>query len=411
MLFSLLIACEPFGSATPPEVSRDPIATAAHPESYEDTWMVVVHTSRTRGELPATWDALVAISRDGARPERLESSHFKGLLPCDEIVVAAGIPEREGALLLSEGLRVSGVDNYVKNAGAYVGPDPRMAEACSTTALPAHSGAQLAVSRGGVLHLPLRLPDTVHARALEGADEPHASEDKTRWTAALPVQAVGEIELGMMFTAVGLDGMAQECSVSGFSVLTEGQPHFSDLQDGTLDAPGCGTPRIHAVLSCDAPEVALVVPREEAPPRVHGLTEAAPGVFSETLRSEDSFQALYRTLTAQASELGVPLSEASAGSVVSGSSLRRVGLHLTTGEGLDVCGGADLSAPLHAITDAEGAVVMPFVSLPWRTPIGIAQEGGAWRWIVRDWTGSWALLDATGAVLDHWEREYCDCSC
>lgn len=411
MLFSLLLACELVETPTSPGASRDPIATASSPESYQDTWLVVIHTSRVRGELPESWDALVAISRDGARPERLESSHFKGLLPCHEIVVAAGIPEREGALLLSEGLRVSGVDNTVKNAGAYVGPDPRMAEVCSATVLPEHSGAQLAVSREGALHLPLRLPDTVHSRALEGAGEAHVSDDPTRWSAMLPVETVGETTLGAAYTAVGLDGVAQDCLVTGFSVLTEGQPHFSDLQDGALDAPSCGIPRIHAVLSCDAPEVALVVRGEMTPPRVHGLAEAEPDVFSDALRSEASFQELHRALTTQASGLGTPLLEAPVASAVSGSSMRRVGLHLTTGAGLDVCGGADLSAPLHAITDAEGAVVMPFVSLPWRAPVGIAQEAGAWRWIVRDWTGSWSLLDVTGAVLEQWEREFCDCAC
>ncbi|MFT5684706.1 MAG: hypothetical protein ACI8RZ_005650 [Myxococcota bacterium] len=414
MLLTLLLACDfAESSADPAEVTgaTDPITVSADPAQYADTWLVVVHSSRTSGELPESWDALVAISRDGARPERLNSSHFKGLMPCYEIVIAAGIPDRQGAGLLSEGLRVSGVDNYIKNAGAYVGPDPRIDAACEPAVVTAADGPDIAVSRAGALHLSLSLPDAVHERALEGVADPKKLADATSWSAPLPVQTIGTVSLGAGYTAVGLDGVAQDCTVTGFSALTEGQPHFGYFQRGELDSPGCGEPRIHAVLSCDAAEVALVVPAGSTPPTVHGLAPSTPQPLSEHLRSLDRFQSIHRDLSAQAARLDASLQESGTVGEVTGTTLQHIGVELITGEGLNVCGYDDLNAPLHAVVDADRQVVLPFVALPWTTPVGIAQVGSSWRWIVRDWTGTWELRDTEGDVVSRWERMFCDCAC
>jgi hypothetical protein len=416
MLFSLLLACDsPALSEAPaassaPVAPADPAPLAADPARYGETWLVVVNSSRTPGELPESWDALVAISRDGARPERLRSSEFKGLMPCYEIIVAAGIPDLAGARLLSEGLRVSGVDNYIKNAGTYVGPDPRIDEACQGPASVSTDAVSIAASRAGALYLPLSLPDAVAERAMESAGAQAMLGDATTWSAPLTVQTIGDVSLGAAYSVIDLAGEVQTCQVDGFVVLTDGEPHFGYYQEGDQSAPGCGQPRIHARLSCDAPDAALVVADGAPLPALLPITEPESAPLPEAARAHDSFQSLHRTLTGQAAERGAPLVEVSSAVGVS-DSLRYLQVRLMTGEGNNLCGGEDLNTTLYAVMDVQGGLVMPFVDMDWTRPVAVIQQGETFSWLSQDWTGSWELREAGGEILSQWYREYCDCGC
>ena len=73
----------PAPAATAPPV--DPIPAAADPTRYDGAWLVLVQASRETGVLPDSWPILFGIEMSGVRPERLNTGHYKGLMPCYEI--------------------------------------------------------------------------------------------------------------------------------------------------------------------------------------------------------------------------------------------------------------------------------------------------------------------------------------
>ncbi len=420
MLSVLLLACDaPAPDVTPetvslaaPSAAVDPIAAASDPARYGDAWLVLLQSSTEPGVVPESWAALSDAAIAGVAPARLNSGHYKGLMPCYEIVVAAGSSDKSAMAALSAELKAAGVDNYMKNAGAYIGTDPRIEEACrATVSSEAPAGVRIAVSRAGALRLPLELPAVVSERVLSGLTVSPRGEDFSAWYAPIPVQTIGAVSIGQAFTVAG-DGAARSCAVTGFEALQEGQPHFGDTERGPLSRPMCGELVVHAVLDCDSRiGAALVVEDGTAAPVLHVLPPLQRADLTPSARQHSSFATVHAALTAQARDKGEPLAEEITAAAIDGTELTWVRAQLTTGDGMDTCGGEDINTVLVAAAGADGAVTTPFVNADWSTPVALARIGEADHWLVRTWTDAWVLLSPAGEAVYRWDRAFCDCAC
>ena len=422
MITILLLACdgstpegESASSTLPmaPAVAADPIPVTDDPARYGDAWLVLLQSSKEDGKVPESWAALSAAGIEGVAPERLDSGHYKGLMPCYEIVVAMGTADKSAASTISKALTAAGVDNYMKNAGPYIGPDPRIEAACSATASnDAPDGVRIAVSRDGALRVPLDLPEALAERALAGLTVSMRGEDPSAWSASIPVQTIGEVSVGQTFT-VAADGAARDCAVTGFEAVQEGQPHFSYIDTTELlSRPMCGQMMAHAVLDCDSSiGAALVVDAGTAAPSLHILPPLSLRELAPEVRQHDSFAAVHAELTAQAQGMEEALSEEIAAADIDGTGLTWLRAQLTTGEGLDFCGNNDINAVLVATLDADGAISAPFITTGWSQPMALARIGGVDHWLMRTWTESWELLSSDGEVVYRWNRDFCDCTC
>jgi len=327
--------------------------------------------------------------------------------------VAAGSTDKGAMAALSAALKAAGVDNYMKNAGAYIGADPRIEAACSASASSASSdGVRIAVSRDGALRLPLDLPEAVAERALDGITVTQRGDDPSAWSASIPMQTIGEVSLGQTFTVAG-DGPVRSCAVTGFEALQEGQPHFGYLDsESGLSRPMCGEMVAHAVLDCDSSiGAALVVGDGALAPALHVLPPLSLSELTPPVRQHDSFATVHAELSSAAQFMGEPLEEEIAAAAIDGTELSWIRAQLTTGEGMNFCGNDDLNAVLVATIDADGAVAAPFIATDWSQPIALARIEGADHWLMRTWTDSWELLSTDGEVVYRWHRDFCDCSC
>ena len=136
LLLSALLACTDTtgpAAATPPErgaqarearetarATADPIPTAPNPKAYSQAWLVLLKSSKVKGELPDAWTALQASSL-AVRPERLDSGHFKGLMPCYEITIAAAEADKSKAKALSQELKAA---EERRASSPHAGPTP-----------------------------------------------------------------------------------------------------------------------------------------------------------------------------------------------------------------------------------------------------------------------------------------------
>ena len=139
-----LLGCEdgePTGPETPttvktetPDIPRT--APRVDGAEYSEAWLVILASSAQPGETPAALATILAEPEafPGATPIRLDSSRYKGLMPCFEVVAALATPEQATARALSEILRERGLDHYIKNTGRWVGERPAVEESCARQA-------------------------------------------------------------------------------------------------------------------------------------------------------------------------------------------------------------------------------------------------------------------------------------
>ena len=219
-------------------------------------YWVIVSSKEESGANPPALEKLRAHPDLGVEITRLQSSRFKNLKPCLEVIIAGAFAAKDRAVALSSKLRELGIDNYVKNAGAYVGAGAKVDAYCADKKEPpplqgtCGSLAFVEVWNGRVF---------MEVTADRRSDLKPTMLDFRAWTATIAATQVGDTKVGDKVRLFDTDTVAAIgiCTITRFVDLTRGTPHFSYSQNEEgmqIDptAPGCGSPETFAELQCPA---------------------------------------------------------------------------------------------------------------------------------------------------------------
>lgn len=382
---------------------------AARPATYADKVLVILNASLEQGAAPP-W-LPVAARTPGVQLARLDSSSFKNLMPCYEIIVAGAFSDKKQALALHATLKAAGVDVAVKPAGAYLGPRPELAGTCAAMRAPPARSEQVLLRAAPGFRLPL--DPAVEAQALASAPKVKAMRaELDAWSAPLPHRTLGRWSVGQTLPGVRHEAGPATCTITGFSVGVAGTPHFGWVQEGDHSAPQCGTPAVYANVDCDAdlidtrPGARAAVPRGAPRPPKEPLAERAPPwpALAEALdrgaaHAAQQGSALKQEWTVRPVELG-------------GERLRIVNVKLWTNEGFAVCGGEDLLEVWTGVLGPDDKARGPAVNTTFAAVLGLVQAGpGAPLELhLRDeLTGSERLVGGPEEL--RLDLPFCDCGC
>lgn len=428
-------AAPPAPSEPAPTPARDPgaasLAALGSPAdaALADHWLVVLGSERDpRTPIPGA-AKLLASPDVPDHVRQLNSSRFKNLMPCYAITVADTTPDKAAALTLSQRLDELGIDHYVKNAGAWVGPSAALDAWCAATLhgndsgdTGGDAGAVVLFADVGRLWLPIDAPETVIGHTLRGAPPPVALSDRLdAWRQPLAIDRMGPIGLGSAWRAVDVTtGGVVSCTVVSFDALTLGAPHFGAFEGKTPTAPTCGAPRVFAELTCDGP-----VPREGTWVGVYGSTALAayrPAADESTGRGTGpQIVAATAALTADTDWEADPVD-------IEGEVTRDVRITRWSGPDGDValvegvraagdgvCGGDRQSwAGLFALAGDElGAPLGGFVNTPFGSVVGVLDARGDGRpeLVTRAFPLTTAVTATDGSSVNVLALDYCDCAC
>ncbi len=403
----------PVKTPAPAEVAPPPPSPPIDGKNYDGKWLIILSSSKEAGVVPTGTEDLPDVVR-------LQSSQFKGLMPCYEIVVAGAFAKRKAALARSQELTEQGIDNYAKPAGEYIGDDSRLEAYCNGETTSA-CDADFRFVEGDYMDLAL---DAVAAERATAQAPPEKREGESDfWKADLSVEKVEDWSIGQELDGYGLDGTKQACKITGFTTITRGTPHFGWYQ-GEQSAPGCGSSQVFAKLDCAGPV------RFAAPAGGQAVTGFAPdgtkpgsqsvGAAKELLKRDTAYQIAYSRASQQAAEAGEDLAEEI--SIQQFSSKKAVYLvatsHLTTGEGDDWCGADDLNITISGVVTApaEGRpaeLIVRFREMEGAEVTGLLDFGadGRLEVVEQSWPQRTTVQTAKGKEICAIEIDYCDCPC
>lgn len=164
----------PPGPDAPPAGALPALVTAPAEAALADRFLVVLGSKRDAEEAIPALAALASHPEVAATPARLASSRFKNLMPCYTVTIAGALDDKAEALAVSAALKGIGVDNYVKNAGAYVPRSAAIDAYCEASPAAPAGAARILALVDGRPWLPLPAPDAVVANATRGAPHPKA---------------------------------------------------------------------------------------------------------------------------------------------------------------------------------------------------------------------------------------------
>ena len=398
----------PQPAAEPPlTVARaTPAALPSDDPTLADHYLVILASKLDPAEVTPALDAVRALGALGAKARTLYSSRFKGLMPCYHVAIADASTDRKAAFALAKKLSAAGVDNYVKTAGAYVGPSPTLDAFCAGMAageaeatdarLVALAGGRAWVPTGG--SVPDGLPDPV---AL--------GEDYAEWLQ--PMEGGGE---GQAWTALEIgSGDTVACGERGQAALTLGTPHFGVLQgEGPPSSPACGSAEVYAELDCDLPVGQwLAVPADGPKPVAFAGGDAAPTLEAEAKAALARVEGWTSYEAAEGGELArtVRVARYSGGGAT---------FHVVEGtieDGESVCGGDEVAwrAVYAAEGDGLGRRLGPFVEEHFSRLVGLVDiEGdGAPELVTDAFPAESTIWRLDGSPVASRSVAYCDCPC
>lgn len=431
LLSALLIACTgttelpaepPVGTAAPvapvappsptpapaPEPPADGIPTLAGAE-HSEAWWVILSSKKEPGVPVPGVEALK--SRSDVRLGRLQSSQFKGLMPCYEVVVAGTFAKKDEALALSAELKKTGLDHYVKNAGKFVGESEQLDAWCSAQLADAGAGHPSRWPTWGVdrAHVVLDVPADVAERLVAQAGKPKRLDDEL-FVAELNLEEAGAYKKGEAWRTgkLGDDGGVQDCVLDRFAVAWQGTPHFGWME-GDKSSPGCGEPELVGVLKCSETggDVAWPLSRPVASLKTVEIGHDLEPLAMNALRKN----AVYATARAEAETHGGEVKEEIVfNGWTDGKTLYvTASTKITTGEGYDLCGGEDFVAMVSGMIDSEGKVVVPFTAGSAYELKGVVVEDGQPQMVGEQFPNTRLIRGATADFTE--SRDYCDCPC
>lgn len=402
------------GGAEPPTTVAKPAGPPLPPEAPElgEHYLVILASKLDPAEVEPALSAARALGEPGARARTLLSSRYKNLMPCYHVAIADAFADKKAAFALSKTLTASGVENYVKNAGAYVGPSPAIDAFCAgfvaedagmpSVRIVTVAGGRAWVPASGTLPDGLppaqRLGEDYDAWLQPVAGDPGGAEEPARWT-VLDVKT----------------GKTTSCGRKGYGALTLGTPHFGVMQaEEKPSEPACGDPALHAELDC-ALEPGLYVATPEGGKAPSALEPAGSGgpELEAAARAELEKVAGFRDFKASDPEgtvtrtVRVTRWKGTAGA-----------FHVVEGlaeDGAGVCGGDEVA--FRALYAAEGEGLGrrlgPFVEEHFSTLQGVLDlEGdGAPELFTTAFPDERTAWRSDGAELSRSSIAFCDCAC
>jgi len=377
---------------------------APDPATYGNKWLVMLSAKVERGHIPEGLDR--AERTPGVSVVRLDSSSFKNLMPCYELVVAGAFSDVKAARKLGAALAAAGVDHALKNAGAHVGARPELASACAAMREGSTPDTGPVVF-GGLTGVPVPVPSAVADRALQHVDTLDATSEES-WATPLTAQTIGDWQVGHTVPGGSYERGAETCTITGFSAAAEGTPHCGWREAGLSRPPPCGETRLTADLTCSAEVVAapgtpLAVGQWTGPWLAGHNPNAWPEANTSIARGQDA-ATREKPLTATWKQRNASLHNQT---VVVHT------LQVITGDGEWVCGGGDYMASYVGVTDTTGTPLTPWFETTGAEVRGIFSvqpDQGPTIHTVDIITGSHRALAADGTAHEQ-TRGYCDCPC
>lgn len=406
-------------SPTPPAATAAPagstVPLAADAASFGGKWLVITASNREPGQVPAAVAALIG-TPEGDAFVRLDSSRYKGLMPCYDVIIGGAYDKRADALARVTALKAAGVDAYAKPAGVYVGADARVEAYCRGVDAPHACPERVRfVERwGDASYAYLGLDSALVERALANVAAPTPiTTQKDAWRSPLAARSLDGLDVGASLPVVRPDGHSSSCAVTGFVALTRGIPHFGWAEHSDGKSPGCGEPALFAQLDCDAPTGSLAGAPGSAAPLVGQMRHVRTDGPAKRLANTGAFAAVRAEVQAHAAAQGAPVDESLIARevVIGGRTLTQVDLRWSTGEGWVQCGGDDIVGQLVGVLDGD-AVVVPYQRVEALQDAQVVQAPSGALWIEQtSFPIGRGLFDATGAPLCHLAVAFCDCGC
>ena len=385
---------------------RPAVALPPDEPTLGDQYLVILASKLDPEEVKPAIEAVKARAEISSSPRVLLSSRFKNLMPCYTVGIADAFADKKAAFALSKKLTAAGVDNYVKNAGPYVGPSPTLDAFCaSASAEPAESeiARPLRVVNGG-LWMPTgeELPKNMRLAAPKAMDDTYSA-----W-----IQAIGDPSPSA-WRAVNVEtGQRQDCNTRQDAILTLGTPHFGTLQgDEKPTEPSCGMAERYAELDCAGEgEGWLAVPAQANP--VAYKASPAPALVAAATADLKALPEWSSAAVLDGEEPPVKTVTVTRYDGAGGT------FFLVEGKaeaGSGVCGGDDvqLRALYAAQGEGLGRRLGPFHEARFSSVLGVVDvEGdGAPELYLAAFPGQLHLVRANGDPVFEQEIAYCDCPC
>ena len=393
------------------------------PSKYADGLLVIVSSSKKKDDAQNIYSKVLAL--EGLTPIRLNSGHFKGLMPCWEII-AVPAKDSKAAKVISKKLKAHKVSNYIKNPGAYVGPNERLDAMCSTSndsVGPNNSRFGLKMDTGLDVYMPLILKPEIRDAVLQQRYTQKATSNSYEtWIDELNNNTIESFHKGQKWDAYGVtSSQKQECSISGFVVMTRGVPHFGIFEQGEeLTEPECGDPWVYAKLDCPQITSKEAEQRFVLYPKGSGYTLNAvdSNAWQDAeLSAKQNQDAQVQKMLSEAEEWSqsqdMPLQTSVRVTKVADtdSKLSVVEMSFITGTGNNECGGEDHNTTVSAIY-REQTRVTEFVNTQYTPILGVIElKSGSVVTVKRMDYGDLVMLDHTGNVLTALPKGFCDCGC
>ena|GEM_PF-2598650 len=397
------------------KVSLPTLAETTTPEIFSKKWLVIIQSSKESGTLPDTWGKL----HDGIEnvaPARLKSGYYKNLMPCWEIVVANQFSEKKSAIALSKTLKDSGIDNYVKNAGSFVGKDSRIDAMCAKADQTTKTSSYLiGVSVQGHVQVPITAAEIHRKRIVEGHEKKLKSLTESVWYTGIPTQHVGDHKKGDGYTIIDLEGKgeAQKCTVQGFSLIVRGTPHFS-IQNPKK--PTCGETQIFAQLDCKSSDLErpyLIIPASKKVPDV--VRVVGKSLETDAFSKDKMLEKEYKKAQKEAKEQGETLKSQFSKRQLQSLDGKTVGsvktVQYLSNEGNSYCGGEDINVKYSAMFNRTERI-STFMETTERDILGIINPLSENPLIIhRDWPSVLSITDFQEKAEFSLRKDFCDCSC
>ena len=268
----------------------------------------------------------------------------------------------------------------------------------------------------------LALDDLATERATEDAPEAKRMGEALVWRTDLSAQRIEDWAIGQKIGGWSADGASQACTIRGFAALTRGTPHFG-WYDGDQKTPGCGRPEVFATLDCDGP-VRLAAPANGPVLKISAVSKEKPspqatGTGAEVLKRDPTYQAIHTRAKQQANNQGEDLQEQILVREITHKKhvYLLITAQLTTGNGIDRCGGEELNIVVAGIARGpdetrHGEIVVPFHEAGDDEIQGLIDPGDRSIAVLKH---SWPQRDAVstrkGTEICAVDIDYCDCDC
>jgi hypothetical protein len=256
------------------------------PSALADRWLVVVSRSATPGGESPALDLLAAHPELEVQPQRLPSSAFRSLAPCEELVVAGAYVGRDEAAFQQRKLAAIDVTSELLFTGAYVGRRPQLEAWCA--AQEDNGTADCGDTRfveeiAGKRWLALGLDATTTKGLIEGAPAPTPAADGS-WVTPLSAASAGSVSVGDVWEAWAGSTSAGACKVVGLSAVTRSIP----------SGEPCGGPEVLAEVDCRDAALFAVRPGARTPTAWEHTGEPRPAPLAAAMvavTQSDAFRA------------------------------------------------------------------------------------------------------------------------